>query len=307
MGLFRSFLFAPGSEIRKAEKALTCGADAVIFDLEDAVAMSEKAAARKIIADLLRKPRPCLAYVRVNGVATGLTFDDLKAVVINGLDGAVLPKTESADDIEKVDRLISELETKREIPAGQVDLMPLIETARGLWYAESIMKGSRRIRRVAFGSGDFIFDLGGEWCNNGLEVIYARSRLVVASRVAGIEQPIDAVFPDIKDDDGLLNDARLGRRLGFQGKLVIHPRQVESVNSAYSPTLEEVENARRVIAAFDDAEKQGLAAIQLDGKMIDYPVVTKARQLIARAEAIAKKSQHAYGEKICLQTRSQKN
>lgn len=293
LGLFRSFLFAPGSEIRKAEKALHCGADAVIFDLEDAVAMSEKAAARKFVVELLKKQRPCLAYVRVNGISTGLAFDDLETVVLPGLDGVVLPKTESAEDVEKVDWFVSKLETKRKIPVGQIDLMPLIETARGLWYAESIMKGSKRIRRVAFGSGDFIFDLGGEWCNNGLEVIYARSRLVVASRVAGIEQPIDAVFPDIKDDDGLWNDARLGRRLGFQGKLVIHPRQVEPVNSAYSPTPEEVENARRVIAAFAEAEKQGLAAIQLDGKMIDYPVVTKARQLIARAEAIAKKSQHS--------------
>jgi len=287
MSLFRSFLFAPGSEKRKAEKALGCGADGVIWDLEDAVALSEKENARGMVASVLQQPRACLGYVRVNSLSSGLTFADLEAVICAELDGIILPKTETDADIKQIDWLISELEKKKGIANNKIKIMPLIENALGLWNALEIMKSSERVNIVAFGSGDFTLDIGSEWTKEGTEIAYARARLVLASRVAAIEQPIDAIFADIRDQEGLKADARLGRKIGFQGKLLIHPSQVQLVNEIYSPTTREIENAEKVVAAFNDAENRGVAAIQVDGKLVDYPIVEKAKRILAAAEAIS--------------------
>lgn len=286
MSLYRTFLFAPGSEKRKAEKALGCGADGVIWDLEDAVAISEKENARQVVAGVLQQPRSCMGYVRVNSLPSGLTFADLEAIICAGLDGIVLPKAESDSDIKQIHWVITEMEEKKGITGKKIEIMPLIETAVGLWNAVDIMKASDRVNRVAFGSGDFTLDIGSEWTKEGEEVYYARSRLVVASRVAGIEQPIDAIFADVRDQEGLKADALLGRKIGFQGKLLIHPAQVKMVNEIYSPTTREIENARKIVAAFIDAESRGLAAIQVDGKLVDYPIVEKAKRILARAESI---------------------
>lgn len=287
MNLYRTFLFAPGSESRKAEKALVCGADVIIWDLEDAVAVSEKAKAREVVAAVLQQPRSSLGYVRVNSLGSGLAFEDLETVVCGGLDGIVLPKSETESEIKQVDGLIGALEEKRGLEIKRIEIMPLIETAVGLYNVVEIMRSSGRVNRVAFGSGDFTLDIGSEWTKEGEEVAYARSRLVVASRVAGIEQPIDAVFADVRDLEGLRADARLGRKMGFQGKLVIHPSQVEPANEIYSPTSREVEWSHKVMNAFQEAESRGIAAIQVEGKLVDYPVAEKARRVLAKAEVIS--------------------
>lgn len=288
MSLCRTFLFAPGSETRKAEKALTCGADVIIWDLEDAVAVSEKAKAREAVAAVLRQPRNhSLGFVRVNSLSSGMAFADLKAIVCGALDGIVLPKAESESEIKHLDWLIDVLEGEKGIAGKKIEILPLIETALGLWNALDIMKASGRVKRVAFGSGDFTLDIGSQWSKEGEEVLYARSRLVAASRAAAVEQPIDAVFPDVRDPEGLKSDARLGRKLGFQGKLVIHPSQVEPVNEIYSPTPREVEWSQKIVAAFSEAESRGIAAIQVEGKLVDYPVAEMARRVLARAGSIA--------------------
>lgn len=290
MSIYRTFLFAPGSDFRKAEKAFHCGADAVILDLEDAVAVNEKIGARTIVKKAMNIPRECKGYVRINSLSTGFAFADLEEIIDNNIDGIMLPKVETATDILQVNWLLSELEVKRGIVPQKIDLLPLIETAKGLWNIESILKASNRVKRLAFGSGDFTLDIGSDWTKEGNEVLYARSRLVIASRVADIEQPIDAVFPDIRDEKGLIRDAKLGRQMGFQGKLVIHPKQVAPVNKIYSPTDDEIKYAEKVIAAFEKAEKEGKGAIQIKGKLIDYPVVEMAKKVLNRANAILDKS-----------------
>jgi citrate lyase subunit beta/citryl-CoA lyase len=148
------------------------------------------------------------------------------------------------------------------------------------------MMASPRVKRAAFGSADFTLDIGSEWNKDGEDILYARSRIVLASRAAGRDQPIDGVFVDIKDEEGFRKDCCLGRKLGFQGKLVIHPSQLDITNQVYSPTAQEVTSAKKVVEAFDLAEQQGLAAIQVEGKLVDYPVVIKARQILARAQSI---------------------
>ncbi|GAW30463.1 CoA ester lyase [Carboxydocella sp. JDF658] len=282
----RTFMFAPGSDSKKSDKVLTLGADAVILDLEDAVAISEKEQARKVVQETLLKPRGCKAYVRVNSISTNFFFDDLEAVFCSRLDGIMLPKAESAEDIRMVDWLITEGEKKRGLPPGQIDLIPLIESAAGVYRAAEIASASPRISRLAFGAIDFSLDIGTTWSKDGNAFFYARSQLVIASRVAGIEAPIDTVYPEIKDIDGLVEECRLVRSMGFQSKLVIHPGQIEPVNKVFSPTPDEIAQARKIVVAFEEAEKQGLAAIQVDGKFIDYPVAMRAKKLLAIAEAL---------------------
>jgi citrate lyase subunit beta/citryl-CoA lyase len=285
--LCRSLLFAPGNHARRAEKALTLAADAVILDLEDAVAVAEKPAARDAVVAALARPRRRRCYVRVNAMSTEWSYADLTAVVAPGTDGIVLPKVESADEIKAADWVIGALERQNGLPQGHVDLMPIIETAAGFTNLETIARAKTRVRRLAFGAGDFTLDLGITWSRDELELLPYRSGFVAVSRAAGLEAPIDTVWVDLKDAEGFAQSSARGRALGFQGKLCIHPDQVPVANQIFSPDEQVVAQARRVVAAFDQAEAQGLASIQLDGRFIDYPIVYAARRIIAQAEEIA--------------------
>jgi citrate lyase subunit beta / citryl-CoA lyase len=285
--LCRSFLFAPGNHARRAEKAFTLAVDAVILDLEDAVAVAEKPAARHAVVAALARPRRCRCYVRVNAMGTEWGYGDLTAVVVPGTDGIVLPKVESADEIKAADWLIGALERQNGLPQGHVDLLPIIETAAGFTCLETIARAKTRVRRLAFGAGDFTLDLGITWSRDELELLPYRSAFVAVSRAAGLEAPIDTVWVDLKDAEGFARSSARVRALGFQGKLCIHPDQVPVANRTFSPDEQAVAQARRVIAAFDQAEAQGLASIQLDGRFIDYPIVYAARRVVAQAEEIA--------------------
>lgn len=278
----RSFLFAPGNHARRVEKALTLPADAVILDLEDAVAISEKPSTRALVAQALSQPRHGALYVRVNGYTTEWCHADIVSIVHPGLDGIILPKVESPDQLRSIDWLLAALERERGLPEGRIDLVPIIETALGMSHVGAIAGAGSRTKRLAFGAGDYTLDLGMVWSRDESELLPARSAVVMASRAAGIEPPLDTVWADLRDAEGLSRSAAHAAALGFQGKMCIHPDQIAVANAAFSPSAQQLEWARRVIVAFDEAEARGLASIQLDGQFIDYPIVQRARQVVSR-------------------------
>lgn len=286
MPVLRSLLFAPGNHARRVEKCLTLEADAVILDLEDAVAQAEKPAARELVVQALSRARRGLGYVRVNALSTSWAYGDLLAVVAPGVDGIVLPKVESAAELQTAEWLVEALERERGLVAGRLDLIPLIETAAGFANMAEIARAARRTRRLAFGAGDFTLDLGLTWSADEAELQPFRSQFVVQSRAAGLEPPLDTVWVSLGDAHGFRASVERARHLGFQGKLCIHPDQVPVVNDCFSPTPPELAHARRVIVAFEQAEREGLAAIQVDGQFVDYPIVYRAQRIVARAQAI---------------------
>ncbi len=281
----RSFLFAPGNHARRVEKALTIAADAVILDLEDAVAISEKPATRDLVTRAFGQARHGRLYVRVNAYGTEWCYADIVAVARRGLDGIILPKVESPDQLRSVDWLLTNLERERGLPSGSIDLVPIIETAIAIRDIAAIAASGSRTKRMAFGAGDYTLDLGMVWSRDEAELLPARAAVVMASRAAGIEPPFDTVWADLRDSDGFVQSAERAAALGFQGKMCIHPDQIAPTNAAFSPSEHQLTWARRVVVAFDEAETKGLASIQLDGQFIDYPIVLRARQVLARGEA----------------------
>ncbi|ETW96455.1 MAG: hypothetical protein ETSY1_26565 [Candidatus Entotheonella factor] len=292
MRIYRSFLFAPGNRPRFVEKVAHCGADAVILDLEDAVPIAEKEATRQAVREALTAITNCPVYVRINPLVAATSFSqaigeaDLQAIVCSELAGVILPKTERASEAQQAESILSDLESERGLTPGEIDLIPIIETALGVHNAFDIASAGTRIKRLSFGAGDFTRDIGVRWSRREVESQYARSALVIASRAAGIEAPLDSVWIDIRDLRGLARSARLVKQLGFQGKMAIHPTQVDPINTAFSPTPDELENAKRVVAAFEAAEVAGEASIQLDGQMIDYPIVEAAQRILNMADAL---------------------
>jgi citrate lyase subunit beta/citryl-CoA lyase len=285
----RSFLFAPGNHSRRVEKALTLDADAVILDLEDAVATTEKPATREAVATAFARSRRGLLYVRVNAVDTEFCYGDLVAITQPGLDGVILPKVESTTGLATIDWLLAQLERDRGLMPGGIDLIPIIETARGLDRLGAILATGTRVRRIAFGAGDFTLDVNMTWSRGEAELAHARAAIVTASRAAGIEAPLDTVWIDLTDRDGLEASARTALGFGFQGKMCIHPDQIPIVNRVFTPSDAEIAFAERVAAAFAKAEAEGSAAIQLDGKFIDYPIVYRAQRVLQRIATIRRR------------------
>jgi citrate lyase subunit beta/citryl-CoA lyase len=290
MTVFRSFLFAPGNHPRRVEKALTLGADATILDLEDACPIAEKVATRQVVLKAYQGPRRSLGYVRVNAMSTEWGYGDIVAVVAKGVDGIVLPKLETVDEIRAADWLIANLERERGLAKGAIDVIPIIETARGLANIRAICAAGTRLKRIAFGAGDFTLDMNMTWTRSEIELLPYRSECVLASRAGGIEPPIDTVWVDIKDGEGFRRSVETIKGLGFQGKMCIYPDQVPVVNEVLSPTEAEIAWSRKAVAAFAEAEKAGSASIQVDGKFVDYPIVYRAERMIATAERIAGKA-----------------
>ena len=292
--VLRTFLFAPGNHARRVEKALTLGADAVILDLEDAVAIAEKVATRQTVLEALARPRRCKGYIRVNAIGTQWCLGDLTAVIRPGVDGIVIPKVESAADLRTIDWLITNLEREHGLPIGGIDLMPIIETAAGFARLDKILAarslkdypGPWRVKRISFGAGDFTNDVGMTWTAGEEELAELRSRMIVSSRAAGLEPPIDTVWIHLQEHDALRASVLRSQRMGFQGRLCIHPDQVSVVNQIFTPTAAEAARAQRVVDAFREAEAAGLAAIQVDGVFVDYPIVYRAQRVLATLAAI---------------------
>ncbi len=262
----RSFLFVPGNRPDRYAKACATPAHAVIVDLEDAVAPAEKGGAREALAAWLSPERRVM--VRINARGSEWFAGDLALCANAAVNGIVLPKAEQAEDLAPLSAV-----------GGGRPVFPLVETARGLWNALAIAQAPG-VQALMFGSLDFQADLG----TSDDELLYARSRLVLAARVAGIDPPVDGVTQSIDDRELLLRDCRRARELGFAGKLCIHPSQVDVVNRAFAPTPEDLAWARRIVDAF--AAAGGNAAL-LDGRMIDRPVLVKAQAILAEAGASA--------------------
>lgn len=282
----RSVLFAPGNHPRKVEKVFAAGADAVILDLEDAVAIAEKPATRAAIVAALTNERRCRAFVRVNAMTTTFCYGDLTEVVGRGLDGIVLPKVEAPWQLKAVDWLVGALERASGLQPGGIDLIPIIETGAGVAAVREIAAAGTRVRRLAFGAGDYSVDMNLPWTRDEAEMAHARATIAVASRAAGLEPPVDTVFTDLRDREGFAASARRALAAGYQGKMCIHPDQVSITNDVFTPGAAEVARAQAVVAAFAAAEATGSASIQLDGQFIDYPIVERARRILATVARI---------------------
>ncbi|HXJ78938.1 MAG TPA: CoA ester lyase [Candidatus Methylomirabilis sp.] len=286
MALSRSLLFVPAHVEKMLDKALGLSLDATILDLEDAVPPGQKAAARDGARAYVER-RPGHAFVRINPLTSRAPFttacgaEDLAAVVMPGLRGVVFPKVEMVEDLEAVDAAMAVAERRARLIEGGVELYSIIETASGVLDARAIARARmRRPHRLCFGAGDFTRDIGVEWSREERESFTARSMIVLASRAAGLPAPIDSVFVDFNDPEGLRASTRVAKQLGFRGKLVIHPSQVAIVNDVFTPTAEEVAWARRVVDGLATAEREGLGAFVVDGRMVDYPIVERARDIL---------------------------
>ena len=280
----RSALFVPGSRIDRVPKALATDADVVIIDLEDAVAPSEKQNARSDVAQLLRTTEHENILVRVNSIGTEHFDADISAIAGTGILAVIVPKVEAVQDVERINTTLLHAENSKKLECGSIPVIALIESAAGVDNISEIARKKTRPSRlytVAFGAADYTLDLGIEMTSDGNELLYARSRLPIACKAAGLAPPLDTPFMlDLKDLEALKKDATRAKQLGFQGKLCIHPNQVDIVNEVFSPTREEVEWAQKVVRAFEEAESAGQSALQIDGKFVDTPVVLQARRIL---------------------------
>ncbi len=281
----RSFLYAPGSSPRILAKVRDAGADAVVLDLEDAVAPVHKVDARRAVVAYLDAqvavPGPPM-HVRVNGGRFGFDQDDVAAIVRPGLAAIRVPSCEQPRTLRLLDTILTNLEAERGLPAGAIAVHALIESARGV-AAASELAAQPRVEHLCFGATDFLADIRAQGEPHGEATLFARSQLVLASRVAGIGPPVDSVHTQLDDEVGLREGARLARRLGFGSKSVIHPRQLAVVHEVFTSSDDEVAWARRVLAAAEAAGREGRAALTVDGGFVDPAVVGRAESVLAGA------------------------
>jgi citrate lyase subunit beta/citryl-CoA lyase len=281
-------------------KALESGADAVIFDLEDSVALAGKAEARSFVATMIdgvaaagaSRSSPAI-FVRVNATTTGLLAGDLEAVVRPALDAIILPKAESVEELQSVASMLDAHEAARGMKVGAVEIILQIESALGVYRCFEIIKASSRVTGTILGGakdGDLQNDLGCGWSIEGLELLYARSKVLLDTRAAGSHlYPLDGVFSDLNDEAGLIQDTKLSARLGYVGRTVIHPKQISPVREAYAVPEAEAAYYRKVVTEFEAAEKTGVAAITVDGKLVDYAMYQRAKRVLGLASPADRK------------------
>ena len=286
----RSMLFLPGNNPNMLINGAALGSDAIIFDLEDAVSPAEKDAARILVRNTMKYMDlgTCERIVRINSIDTPFWQKDLDEIMPLKPELILLPKTNFAEDIRTVDAYMTQVEQKLGFEPNTVGLMPLIETALGVENSYFIASASKRVQALFLGAEDLTADLHCRRTKEGKEIDYARSRLVVAAKAAGVDV-YDTPFTDVNDDEGLWVDAEYAKALGFTGKSSISPRHVEVINQVFSPTLEEIDYAYEVMNIIQEAKAQGKGAIALHGKMIDAPIVTRAKRTIALATALGLK------------------
>ncbi|MBM7653859.1 citrate (pro-3S)-lyase subunit beta [Neobacillus cucumis] len=285
--LRRSMLYVPGNNPGMIRDATIYGADSIMFDLEDSVSLLEKDAARLLVYEALKT----IDYgrteilVRVNGLNTPYGREDFEAIVRAKPDAIRLPKTETPEDVVEADELISLIEKQAGMEHGTIKLMAAVESALGVINAYKIAMASTRLIGIAIGAEDFVTDLKTTRSPDGIELLAARSQILFAARAAGIDA-LDTVFSDVEDEEGFSREVKLIKQLGFDGKSLINPRQIQVVHDIYSPTEDEIMKAIRVIEAAKEAEVKGSGVISLNGKMIDKPIVERAQRVLEIAEAV---------------------
>lgn len=295
--LLRSWMFVPGNRQRMIEKSLGVAVDAVMMDIEDGVAPAEKDAARQQIAACLDQVaarskadgryRTPARFVRINAVGHERMRDDLAVVLRRGLEGLVVPKVETPEQVQTVGQLLDRQEPQAGLDRGSVRLLVAIESPKGLFNAYAIASSSPRVIGLLFGAEDFSREIGLPLRREGeaRDLIYARSGMVTAAACAHV-QAVDGVWPDLQDIEGLKTFAAQSRRLGFSGMSLIHPAQIEIVNGAFTPAADEIDYAQRVLQAFDEARTRGEGAVAFGGQLLDLPIVDRARQTLALAESL---------------------
>ena len=287
MSMRRSMLFLPGNTPNIIVNGEILGADAVILDLEDAVAPTEKDSARILVRNAIGRMGfgRCEVIVRINSIDTPFWKKDLDAIIPVRPSLIMPPKTSCAEDVKQVDAYISALEEKLGMEKNSVGLIPLIETALGVENAFAIASACERVRAIFLGGEDLTADLRCKRTKEGQEIFYSRSRMVVAARAAGVEV-YATPFTDVDDDEGIYVDAQLAKSLGFTGKASISPRHVKAINEVFSPSMKDIDYAYEVMEAIRIGKEQGKGAVSLRGKMIDAPIVARAQQIIDAAIAL---------------------
>lgn len=282
----RSMLFLPGANAAMLSTSFVYKPDSIMFDLEDAVSIKEKDSARLLVAQTLRLPvykeHGIETVVRINALDTPFGLKDLEAVVRAGVDVVRLPMTNCAEDILELEAHVERIEKECGREVGSTKLMAAIESALGVVNAVSIAKSSPRLIGVALAAFDYLVDMQTER-GDGTELFYARCAVLHAARVAKIDA-FDVVYSNVNDDEGFLKEVSLIKKLGFNGKSLINPRQIELLHNAYAPTAAEVDHAKKVIEAAEDGERRGLGVISLNGKMIDAPIIERAKKVIELAK-----------------------
>lgn len=281
----RTMLYLPGNNPNMLVRGHLFGSDGIIMDLEDAVALNQKDAARIMVSRFLARGDfgSVEVTVRINGVDTEFWKKDLEAVVPHKrLDGIRLPKADSPQIIKDVDEELSRLEDKYGLPLGRLKIFCILETAYGIWHAYDIAKASPRVTAILPGGEDLVADLKTSRTPEGTELDWSRRMVMLAARAAGVDA-IDLMFPRVTDDEGLRKDAQFSKDLGFDGKSVIHPNQIPIIHEIFTPTVKEIEKAKRIIAADRDARERGLGAVSVDGRMVDVPVVKRAHYILVKA------------------------
>ena len=285
----RALLYVPGDNPHKIQKAAALDVDSVCLDIEDGTAFNRKQTAREMILSALlrfdfgRSER----LVRINPIGSGLENDDLLGTIGGRPDGYVLPKVESAEPIEWLCRQLAGAEQARGWPRGSIRVLAIVETARGIVHLREIASCDRRVSGLIFGAEDLAGDIGATRTREGHEVFYARSA-VVTHAAAFSRQAIDMVYVDFKDTEGLVRESLEGARMGFAGKQIIHPHQVEPVQAAFTPSDEAIAHARRIVEAFEAHQAGGAGAFALDGTMVDMPIVKAAQRVLDKAKAAGK-------------------
>lgn len=284
--LRRTMLYVPGNNAGMIKDVYIYGADSIMFDLEDSVSIHEKDAARFLVYNALKT----IDYgeketiVRINGLDTVHGMNDLEAIVRAKPDVIRLPKTETAEDIIQVEREVERIEKECGMEVGTVKLMAAIESALGIINAYAIAMSSKRLIGIAIGAEDFVTDMKTTRSPEGIELLQARSQLLLAARAAGIDA-IDTVYSDINNEEGFRKEVEHIKQLGFDGKSIINPRQIKIVNEVYTPTQKDIDKALKIIEAIEEAERKGSGVISLNGKMIDKPIVERAKRVIHLAKA----------------------
>ena len=284
--LRRSMLFLPGANAAMLSTSFVYKPDSIMFDLEDAVSIKEKDSARLLVAQTLKMPvykeHNIETVVRINALNTPFGLKDLEAVVRAGVDVVRLPMTNSAEDIHELEAHVERIEKECGREVGSTKLMAAIESAQAVVNAVSIAKSSPRLIGIALAAFDYLVDMQTER-GDGTELFYARCAVLHAARVAGIDA-FDVVYSNVNDDEDFLKEVNLIKKLGYNGKSLINPRQIELLHNAYAPTASEVENAKKVVEAAEEGERKGLGVVSLNGKMIDAPIITRAQKIIELAK-----------------------